>query len=104
MLSTTSLTLSSTLKPSKTIRFTSAPTTRSITDYYEMGAVIGHGKSSIVRVARGRDGGRVAVKCIEKHEVLRERRLLCEFVVFCCVFFLLRGVGGEERVIKHNTR
>lgn len=39
------LSLSSTLKPSKIVRVTSADATRNIVDEYDFGQIIGHGAS-----------------------------------------------------------
>ncbi|GMH61681.1 hypothetical protein TrRE_jg9283, partial [Triparma retinervis] len=76
------LSLSSTRKPDKIVRVTSADATRNIVDEYDFGQIIGHGASSMVRVAQNKKTGqRVAVKCIMKHEVLRERRLLSELLL-----------------------
>lgn len=74
------LTLSAFRKPEHTVRLTNSdPARRLETEYnfYAAGCgVLGHGAFSTVRLAeRRRDGVKVAVKSIAKHDALRSRRL-----------------------------
>ena len=75
------LTLSAFRRPENTIRLTQADPTRTLEAEYDLHAprksgVLGHGAFSTVRLGvRRRDGLRVAVKSIAKHEALRSRRL-----------------------------
>ena len=73
-----SLTLSAFRRPENTIRLTQSDPRRRVEDEYNVhaGGVLGHGAFSTVRLAvRKRDGVKVAVKSIAKHEALRSRRL-----------------------------
>ena len=81
------LTLSAFRKPESAVSFTSAPSTKLLSNDYDMGTstgtgtsahsggrILGHGAFSVVRLATCRKTGKkVAVKCIGKHEVLRSR-------------------------------
>jgi calcium-dependent protein kinase len=73
------LTLSAYRKPESTFRFTSACPDRVIDLDYDMRSqsrILGHGASSIVRLASHRQTGKmVAVKCIAKHDILRDYML-----------------------------
>ncbi|GMH73998.1 hypothetical protein TL16_g06340 [Triparma laevis f. inornata] len=64
------------------VKLTNADSTRLISDEYSFGKVIGHGASSLVRAATHKTSNETfAIKCIMKHEVLRERRLLSELLL-----------------------
>jgi serine/threonine protein kinase len=74
------LTLSAFRRPEQTIRLTNSDPGRKLALEYDLQApccgVLGHGAFSTVRSAiRRRDGLRVAIKSIAKHEALRSRRL-----------------------------
>jgi serine/threonine protein kinase len=74
------LSLSAFKKPS--VRLTSAPASSTIEASYELGSIIGHGGSSFVRhCTRRATGEGFAAKVIQKHELLRERRLLSELLL-----------------------
>jgi len=73
-----SLTLSAFRRPENAVRLTQTDPNRRFEDEYSVnaGGVLGHGAFSTVRLAvRKRDGVKVAVKSIAKHEALRSRRL-----------------------------
>jgi serine/threonine protein kinase len=69
------LTLSAFRKPESAVRLTAAHPTKVLLDDYDLNSiskVLGHGASSTVRLAKHRISGRkVAVKCIGKHQILR---------------------------------
>jgi serine/threonine protein kinase len=75
------LTLSAYRRPENTIRLTKSDPMRHLETEYDLyypgsSGVLGHGAYSTVRLAvRLKDGVRVAVKSIAKHEALRSRRL-----------------------------
>jgi serine/threonine protein kinase len=74
------LTLSAFRRPERTIRLTKSDPARLLASRYNLFGpgcrVLGHGAFSTVRSAiRKRDGHRVAIKTIAKHEALRSRRL-----------------------------
>jgi calcium/calmodulin-dependent protein kinase I len=74
------LTLSAFRRPERTIRLTKSDPARLLSSRYNLFGpgcrVLGHGAFSTVRSAiRKRDGHRVAIKTIAKHEALRSRRL-----------------------------
>jgi len=83
------LTLSAYRRPEAAIRLTDCDASKQLTDDYEWhvntahgrrGCVLGRGASSVVRLAaRKVDGTKVAVKCIPKHELLRDHRRREEF-------------------------
>ena len=81
---TTKLTLSAFRKPESAVSLTSAPPDKILAQDYDLNCagiggfsgsrILGHGAFSTVRLAVHRVTGRkVAVKCIEKHEILRSR-------------------------------
>lgn len=73
-----SLTLSAFRRPENAVRLTQTDPNRHFEDEYSVnaGGVLGHGAFSTVRLAvRKRDGVKVALKSIAKHEALRSRRL-----------------------------
>lgn len=74
------LTLSAFKRPEHTVRLTKCDPSRLIEMEYDLHApdcgILGHGAFACVRLAvRRRDGMKVAVKTIAKHEALRSRRL-----------------------------
>mmetsp|Transcript_20704 Transcript_20704/g.31873 ORF Transcript_20704/g.31873 Transcript_20704/m.31873 type:complete len:709 (-) Transcript_20704:168-2294(-) len=74
------LTLSAFRRPEHTVRITDADPSRSLSDEYDVHSsqcrILGHGGAATVRLAvRRRDGVKVAVKSIAKHDALRARRL-----------------------------
>lgn len=74
------LTLSAFRRPEHTIRLTDSDPARKLEAAYDLHSVgccvLGHGAFSTVRLAiRRRDGVKVAVKSIAKHDALRSRRL-----------------------------
>lgn len=74
------LTLSAFRRPEHTVRLTKSDPARLLSSRYNLFGpgcrVLGHGAFSTVRSAiRKRDGQRVAIKTIAKHEALRSRRL-----------------------------
>ena len=74
------LTLSAFRRPEHTVRLTDSDRTRVLENEYDLRSagcrVLGHGAFSTVRLAvRLRDGAKVAVKSIAKHDALRARRL-----------------------------
>ena len=82
----TPLTLSAYRRPDAAIRLTDCDVSKLITDDYEWRVnrcsvcVLGRGASSVVRLAaRKVDGTKVAVKCIPKHELVRDHRRRDEF-------------------------
>ena len=87
------LTLSAFKKPS--IRLTKEDD-RTIESLYDLGGIIGHGGTSLVRAAIRRSTGEMfAAKIIMKHELLRERRLLGELL-------LLRKLKHPNIVSLHD--
>uniref|UniRef100_A0A6S8SBJ4 Protein kinase domain-containing protein n=1 Tax=Chaetoceros debilis TaxID=122233 RepID=A0A6S8SBJ4_9STRA len=74
---TQKLTLSAFRKPESAVRLTLARSGKLLQHDYDLSSnqILGHGASSTVRLATHRKTGRqVAVKCIEKHEILRHRQ------------------------------
>ena len=74
------LTLSAFRRPEQTVRLTDTDRSRLLENEYDLRSagsrVLGHGAFSTVRLAvRLRDGAKVAVKSIAKHDALRARRL-----------------------------
>lgn len=69
------LTLSAFRKPEHAVRLTAANPDRILLDDYDVNTVskvLGHGASSTVRLAKHRiTGKKVAVKCVGKHQILR---------------------------------
>ena len=73
------LSLSAFRKPEAAVRLTDADPERSIQNFYNIygmqSRVLGHGASSIVRLAtRQSNGSKVAIKSIAKHDILFSRR------------------------------
>jgi len=74
------LTLSAFRRPEQTVRVTDADPSRILSEEYDIHSsqcrILGHGGAATVRLAiRRRDGVKVAVKSIAKHDALRARRL-----------------------------
>ncbi len=69
------LTLSAFRKPESAVRLTSAPSGKLLRHDYDLSSqILGHGASSTVRLATHlKTGRKVAVKCIAKHKILRQR-------------------------------
>jgi calcium/calmodulin-dependent protein kinase I len=68
------LTLSAFRRPEQCVRVADDDVSRKLTDTYMLCHDIGHGAMSTVRLAESRrDGNKVAVKSVSKHDVLRTR-------------------------------
>ena len=73
------LTLSAFRRPEVSVRLTDCPLNSYIHQSYHISRILGHGESSIVRLAfRRRDNKRFAVKCIPKHILLSQKHRLEE--------------------------
>jgi calcium/calmodulin-dependent protein kinase I len=100
------LTLSAFRRPENSFRLTSSDPSRSLEYEYSLHepnccGVLGHGAFSTVRLGvRRKDGGKVAVKSIAKHEALRSRRLRVRGRAYVEEWEILRRMNHNPYVVS----